>query len=275
MGSSITPSILYTVKNHSTWRVASGSVQGVSHIRSNQPCQDAVVWAVHDDCLMVVMADGAGSAAFSERGSELACEAALSELKKTIPNLKDWKETEWKAAFTAVAEKARAAVVDEAAKEGRPVKAYASTIIILAATPSRAAALQIGDGAAVILDFNDQMRCLTAPLESEYLNETVFLTGEKAIETAQFNMIEVPLKAAAALTDGLQMLALKMPGGTPHAPFFHPLFQFTAAESDQLVRDEKLAGWLRSPRISQRADDDLTLLLAALDGLPQTENKSS
>ena len=62
----------------------------------------------------------------------------------------------------------------------------------------------------------------------------------------------------ALLTDGLQSLALKLPAATPHAPFFRPLFQFA---SDPLKSGE-IAGWMASPKVAARTDDDLTLLLA-------------
>jgi hypothetical protein len=36
----------------------------------------------------------------------------------------------------------------------------------------------------------------------------------------------------AVFSDGLPMLALKMPVGSPHAPFFMPLFHFMATMPD-------------------------------------------
>jgi hypothetical protein len=60
------------------------------------------------------------------------------------------------------------------------------------------------------------------------------------------------------------MLALKIPPGIPHAPFFSPLFQFVTDMTDAVVANEQLGTFLRSPRVTERADDDLTLFLAAL-----------
>ena len=37
-----------------------------------------------------------------------------------------------------------------------------------------------------------------------------------------------PINGVALFSDGLQMLALKIPGGTPHPPFFTPLLNFLA-----------------------------------------------
>lgn len=224
---------------------------------------------------MVVMADGAGSAAFSDVGSRIVCQAGLKALEDAALNVKEPSEEEWKKSFSEAAEKARQAVVDHAAQEKHPVNGYASTLIMVVATATGAGAFQIGDGAVVLLGQDEQMSCLTTPVESEYLNETVFLTRENSVQNGQFKLMKLPLKAVAVLTDGLQMLALKMPAATPHAPFFQPLFRFAAAEPDQEVRNEKLQTLLRSPRITQRADDDLTLLLAVLEGLPEKQTQVS
>jgi hypothetical protein len=71
-----------------------------------------------------------------------------------------------------------------------------------------------------------------------------------------------PLTGLALLTDGLQMLALKMPGGEPHEPFFQPLLRGVMTAESRERAEEQLRGFLLSPRIRQRAQDDLTLLLA-------------
>ena len=49
-------------------------------------------------------------------------------------------------------------------------------------------------------------------------------------------------------------------------PVFAPLFKLIAEAKDLDVAHQELTGFLRSPRVCDRTDDDLTLLLAALDG---------
>jgi hypothetical protein len=58
------------------------------------------------------------------------------------------------------------------------------------------------------------------------------------------------------------MLALKIPEGTPHGPFFAPLFRFSGEWKEEEDAKQQLESFLRSPRVSERTDDDLTLLLA-------------
>ena len=69
----------------------------------------------------------------------------------------------------------------------------------------------------------------------------------------------------AMFTDGLQNLVLRAEDDSPHAPFFNPVSSPGSVHrhvSDDT--DRKLAAFLESPRVTNRADDDLTLLLAAL-----------
>lgn len=101
------------------------------------------------------------------------------------------------------------------------------------------------------------------PQNGEYLNETTFLISPDALNTVQINVWHGAPGYVAAFSDGLQMLALKMPEGTPHPPFFAPLFQFVARMTDAAAAQEQLTAFLHSPRLRERVDDDVTLLIAA------------
>ncbi|OIO94724.1 MAG: hypothetical protein AUJ96_28120 [Armatimonadetes bacterium CG2_30_66_41] len=143
------------------------------------------------------------------------------------------------------------------------VRQLATTLIVVAASPDMVAAAQVGDGAAVVRDADGNLFALTAPQQGEYLNETTFLISPDALDTAQVQTWRGRVGGVAAFSDGLQMVALKMPEGAPHAPFFAPLFRFAAQCEDGAAATEQLVSFLRSPRIAERTDDDRTLLLAA------------
>jgi hypothetical protein len=55
-----------------------------------------------------------------------------------------------------------------------------------------------------------------------------------------------------------------MPQANPHTAFFSPLFRFVSQAKDNPTANEELKAFLESPRMRERADDDLTLLLAHL-----------
>lgn len=247
------------------WRVVAASVPGTSHQKANLSCQDAVRWEVlPGGCLIGALADGAGSASFAEVGANLAVQRALATLTARLAaaGLPSTEEV-WPDLLRDSLNAARAAVVAEAdARQVRP-RELATTLVLLAATPVIAAAAQIGDGAALVAEAPDQLTSLTRPSIAEYLNETTFLTSDQALEAAQICVRRGNWRYAALLCDGLQLLALKLPEAKPHARFFQPLFRFLDRAADLPAAGRELAGFLQSPRITERADDDLTLLLAS------------
>ena len=239
-----------------SWRVSAVSVQGTSHIKSALPCQDAFEWSCPTPgLLLAAVADGAGSARESLAGARAACRAALEFLERQSDPAQKIEES-----FCI----ARDAVMREADRLQVPPREVACTLILLVARENEVCAGQIGDGASLAEKLDGALDPVTRPGEAEYLNETTFLTGEDALEAVQVNHVRGDLQGVAMFSDGLQMLALKMPGATPHAPFFTPLFRFMRGEPDPQLRLDQLQKLLQSPRISQRADDDLTLLLATL-----------
>jgi serine/threonine protein phosphatase PrpC len=270
------------------WRVVAASVCGTSHQKRSQPCQDAHCWQITPEgVLIAAVADGAGSATFGEVGAQIAVRTTVSNLCQA-----DWdsfpdtfnaqKPTETlepdpeslepenvrsshlpKPIFHAL-ESARDAVVMEAQMRQSSVRELASTLIVVVATPQWVVATQVGDG-AVVMEEADRAIALTAPQTGEYINETTFLVSPNALETAQFLFWQGSQTHLAILSDGLQMLALEMPTAKPHPPFFSPLFRFISQDDlDATDAQTELENFLTSKRVTQRTDDDITLLLATL-----------
>jgi hypothetical protein len=158
---------------------------------------------------------------------------------------------------------ARQVLEKEASEKGIQLQSLAATLIILIAGQNCIAAAQIGDGIVVGEDREGNITSLTHPSRGEYINETIFLTSQHALENACITISETPLKTVALLSDGLQMLALRMPECMPHPPFFIPLFRFIEEIKEVKEAEEKLREFLASPRIRERADDDLTMVIAS------------
>ena len=122
----------------------------------------------------------------------------------------------------------------------------------------------VADGAVVGADGDGKVFAITRPTSGEYLNETTFLISPGALDQIQFAHHSGNISRLALLTDGLQMVAMKVADGEPHAPFLAPLFRFIAAAEDEAKGRANLETFLASERVQSRADDDLTLLLAAV-----------
>jgi len=250
------------------WRVVATSVRGTSHEKTGQPCQDAHEWGeLPQGVLVAAVADGAGSAVLAEVGASIAARTAVEATGRSLaPCGRPDDDEGWQRLLTDALQAARTAVEAEAAAREVKTRDLATTLILLVATPELVAVAQIGDGAVVVSDGEDKLIALTAPQSGEYINETTFLISPDALDKAQVTVGHGRVAHVAAFSDGLQMLALKMSDGTPHAPFFTPLFRFMANVTDEADAKEQLAAFLRSPRITERADDDLTLLLATVMG---------
>jgi hypothetical protein len=109
-----------------------------------------------------------------------------------------------------------------------------------------------------------QMVAVTAPQSGEFINETIFFTSPDYLKALQFGMRRGEVAGLGVISDGLQLLALKMPEATPHPAFFMPLLQFLHETDDMHAAERQLREFLGSDRIRQRADDDLTLVLGTL-----------
>lgn len=252
------------------WRVVAASVRGAAHLQNGLPNQDRLHWEHLPGALLVgAVADGGGSAQHAEIGAQTAVAAAVQAGLERLPKLPAPLTPEiWAATAREVLEAARQAVLDRAATVPARPGDLACTLIFFAVTPEWAGAAQIGDGAVVLEDAAGQFTALTRPPEGEYLNETTFLISTDALATAQFPWLPGRFPRLAAFTDGLQMLALKFPGGVPHAGFFRPMLRFADADTDPEAARTRLAALLESPRFTDRTDDDLTLLLARLGEEP-------
>jgi hypothetical protein len=159
---------------------------------------------------------------------------------------------------------ARAALERESELRSMPLRDFACTLTVVVAAREFVAAAQIGDGTVVVAEPDGTMLSILRPLQGECLNETVFLTSPDSMGMGQPAVWRGRPAHLAVLSDGLQMTALRMPSAEPHPGFFTPLFQFLCREGNGVQAQEALASFLASPRVRDRTDDDLTLLLASL-----------
>ena len=244
---------------------------GSDHRDTGKPCQDASAWRISDDGLtfLGVVADGAGSADMSDLGASVAVQAAIqavwNEASAPSPTAE---ATAWVSHLKAAILSAREAVENAAKLHRVPPRALASTLIIAVATPAFAVAAQIGDGATVFRSSDGETLALTVPQTGEYINQTTFLTSDRALDNIQTSVREGGVTHLAVFSDGLQMLCLRFPGWMPHGPFFEPFFQLPDL-SDGMA---KLVGALESERVREHTGDDLTLVVA---GRPEQRRANS
>ena len=251
----------------STWKVVAASVRGTSHIKRDLPCQDAHHWLVLPGTVLVgAVADGAGSVSLSDIGSSLAVKTAVEAIADRAEKLNTLKnEQDWLDFFQDVYHLTLNVLEAEADLLNVDRRELSTTLLLAVATPDFVATAQIGDGAVVIGDTEAEVVGLTNPNVEEYLEFTTFLTSPNAIDSIQIGLWSGKVAQVTMFSDGLQLLALKMPEGKPHAPFFIPLFRAIAQEPNVNEIERSVIEFLSSERVTAKTDDDITLLLADLN----------
>lgn len=246
----------------SPWRVVGAAVQGTSHARLGLPCQDAQDYRrMPGGGLLVAVADGAGSARLSQFGAQSAVQAGLEALETVLGLTAPARESTWRKTIWYAFASARSAVSRLAKAEGNRLREYATTLTIAVVSGGWLVTGQVGDGAVVALEAGGRLFSATYPQKGEYANETHFLTQRDAHRHLSVRAFQCPVDALAVMSDGLLRLALKLPAGDPHLPFFQPLFRFASAADGSA--QAQLAGFLESERVCARSDDDKSLVLAA------------
>lgn len=244
------------------WRVVGAAVAGTSHERLGLPCQDALAYQANERCLLVALSDGAGTADRSEFGAQTAVRVALDELAAASAESLPREQAGWQDMLCAAFGAARSALESLAEIEQQPLRDYAATLSLAAATDEWLAVAQLGDGAVVAGESPDQLFLVNPAQRGEYANETFFLTQEDALELVQVSVFEKAVDYLAVMSDGLTRLAIQLPAQEPHLPFFLPLFAFAARASEEEQAARHLVDFLNSERVCERTDDDKSLVLA-------------
>ena len=253
------------------WTVNGVSVAGTSHRRIGLPCQDSSNYRITGEVLIAAVADGAGSATMSDVGSALAAETSVNVSERLLHTFHDHTphplhETCLKRVVTGAVKESRRELRKESQRRDIDVRQLATTLLLAVHTRNIMAAAQIGDGAMVVSDRFGTYSTFITPQRGEYANQTNFLTSQDAMSKldVRTELVDGNTHRLAMFTDGLQDLVLRAADDRPHTPFFDPVFAWMGSQPASSDTERKLAAFLESPRVTNRADDDLTLLLAAL-----------
>jgi hypothetical protein len=250
----------------SKWHVGAALKRGSRHEATGANCEDAYhVVQPAPGLLVIAVADGAGSVEFAEIGAHVAVENGAAQVCDGLEQAGDaLDDPTIERILQDAAAAALSAVQAEAAMREVDYQQLASTMILAIAHSEFIAAAQIGDGATVVAGEAGELFSLTIPPPGEYLNETVFLTSDGALEAMQVRVWRGRAAGVAAFSDGLQMLCLKWPEFEPHLAFFTPLFNFVRHMMDEATTAIELTTFLHSERVGKLTDDDVTLVVATL-----------
>jgi len=209
-----------------------------------------------------VVSDGAGSASLSKIGSHIVargfCRSALKFARKggRPKDLDKEIAGEW-------LDDIRDRIEQASLRENSPRRSFAATLVGCMVQSNAITIVHVGDGACAIrLRAEPNWRVPSWPIQGEYASTTNFVTDdpEPVITVSYF---DGDITEVALFSDGLERLALDFATKTAFTPFFSSMFETLP---DSVGRHRQLSRGLRafldSPSITQRTDDDKTLIMA-------------
>ncbi len=256
--------------NESDWSYICSSVIGSKHSEVGLPCQDAsdcklVRLGDESEILIAVVSDGAGSAQYAQAGSATACATFIHQIRGLLDETGNLSfltanfVKEWIVAF-------QREIKFIAEQNESSAREYACTFVAAIIGNEQSIFAQIGDGGIVILEAetNDTYQTVFWPQQGQYANQTNFLTDNNAVANLMFSAINLTIQEVAVFTDGMQSLVLNEENQTAHSPFFRPIFAALrkAEVGCAMALQNGMSEYLWSPRVTERTDDDKTLIFA-------------
>lgn len=241
------------------WRYAYASVVGTSHLRLQTPCQDASYVMLHDDKIIIAVADGLGSAAHSEIGANIACKVATDSISNAM---KSDATADLQTLCTAAFTDARNAISAEATAQEKQLRDFACTLLLVIIDHERWVVQHIGDGAVVGFLPDGSIKTISAPDNGEFINSTYPLTSTDYLTQLRFTTQTESLSGVAVLSDGVQPMCINYKTGAAFPGFFSPLVTWLRTLATPSAANEIMQKMLNSEQFRQKSDDDMTLVLA-------------
>ena len=237
------------------------SVIGPLHLKACLPCQDACEYRVlRSGAIVIAIADGLGSAKFSDTGAKLAVAAGIQCIEQALSEHPAGnRETIIRRAATA----SRDALCDHQRACGCELKDLACTLIVALFEDGRLSVVHIGDG-AVVADLGGEYKTVSGPGDSEFANEVTPLTSSTWEKELRFTAADAGVRGVAVFSDGCQRAAFKKSedGLTAFGGFFGPIFSFARELDSTEAGIRELEELLNSEKICHNSDDDKTLVIA-------------
>lgn len=242
---------------------------------------------------ILMLADGAGSAKFSRRGSQLACQTALAVIEEKLGDEKNQLNTalsklgaSHEAAdleklrqlsynvLMLAAHQAHSAIQKQAKESQATPRDFASTFIVVIARRVESrwffASFAIGDGGAGALLEDGTLLSLTSPDSGDFAGQTVFITmpqifSDPAALLARTHAAFCPgFKFLAAMSDGITdpifQSDANLANSTEWEKWRQQLAQIVSLEAPTPGMEAALLDYLNFP--SPGNHDDRTLLIA-------------
>lgn len=258
------------------WRIAKASIIGTGHEKTGMPCQDSHYVMQFGDTLIIAVSDGLGSAKLSHEGSRIACISAVESYANAVESALNARTItagtapaalpfNYEDALQSAFYSARNALEREAARTTLALRDYACTLLVAVIEHDSWYSMHIGDGTIVGLYSDVPAKTLSIPENGEFINTTTPITSDDYQSHMRYCHGHELLSGVALLSDGVTPMCINYKSGAAYDGFFRPLQTWLADQTAFTGIDESLKRFLDTPKMRQKSDDDMTLVLALRD----------
>lgn len=206
------------------WFIVGASAIGKSHITSNKPCQDNhYCGSIGNGWGIAISCDGAGSADYSDLGSEFVAKDAYRIFKEFIENNGYHNknilpsDNEWnliaKEAFNQIYKNLEIF----AKSRGLETNSVACTIIVIIYSPSGLLVAHLGDGRAGYCNEDREWKSAMIPHKGEEANQTIFISTTAWQNDNSFLMSGVPVPESRVIRERPIAFTLMSDGCEAHS----------------------------------------------------------
>lgn len=153
------------------WSIAGVSIRGVSHIKHNIVCQDAIASHRKDDFYGIALADGAGSLKHSDIGAKSITKISLRYVEHNYDAIYEGKINQYE-----LISKIEDYLQNKALKLNIDFKELGSTLQLVCIKNDRFIFIHIGDGVISYMNKLGVVEVLSHPMNGEFSNQTFFTT---------------------------------------------------------------------------------------------------
>lgn len=238
-------------------KLSAATVIGPAHGPAGLPNQDAYDLISGDGFLVLAVADGAGSLARSDEGSELAVEVGAGMAADLyLAAQREGTEPDLSKILAQSVLEARSAIftLDFWREAG-------STLVLALLTEDSFAVASVGDSFAVVQTAAGELRLVQPPAAGEFANITKLLTSEGIITSISGGELAA-LNGLALCSDAFEHATLEQ--RVPTAGFWGTVFSMARAGK---LNAGELIGFMDS---QGKIDDDATLIALATDGAEES-----
>lgn len=252
------------------------SLQGDSHKDKNIVCQDAsLIKELPCGWIIAVIADGVGSAKYSDVGSLLAVNNIVEYFNEHCPL--EWDIAELKDTLLVAYEATLEKITEHAEVEGESLSEYDTTLTIAVYNGDQVVYAHVGDGGIITLSKDGDFALLTLPQKGEEFNVVSPLRNKKAWVFGESNL---DVCALAMFTDGIYDVVcpwiLSQQEQKIYINYIRPFMDRNILKSDTMedfeVIKKEAENFLNSAQNSSITDDKTVAVVINTNFIPAIKN---